>query len=239
MNCAELQRVLPEIIDGGRSVEQEAHLSSCSACSGVVSDLHLIAQEARTLQASEEPSPRVWTSIEHTLQQWEREMNFIAEQARTLQASDEPSPRVWNSIAIALRQEGLIRQPQREPVLAPTLLQRWSRAWMLPVAAVLLVVVGIRLYKPASVSAPVARQMPVSSPSEANDDQQILDVVASTSPAMRAEYEANLQHVNAYIQDARASAEADPNDEEAQQSLMDAYDQRAAVYELAMDRSLP
>jgi hypothetical protein len=239
MNCAELQGVLPEIIDGGRSVEQEAHLSSCSACSGLVSDLHLIAQEARTLQASEEPSPRVWNSIEHTLRQWEREMTSIAEQARTLQASDEPSPRVWNSIAIALRQEGLIRQPQREPVLAPTLLQRWSRAWMLPVAAVLLVVAGIRLYKPASVSAPAARQAAVTGPPEANDDKQFLDAIASTSPTMRAQYEVNLQHVNAYIQDAKASVEADPNDEEAQQSLMDAYDQRAMVYEMAMDRSLP
>jgi hypothetical protein len=239
MNCAELQRVLPDIIDSGRSAEQEAHLRSCSACSGVVSDLNLIARQARTLQASEEPSPRVWDSIKRTLEQWESELNLIAQQAPALQASEEPSPRVWNSIEIALRQEGLIRQPQREPVLVPTFFQRWSRAWMLPMAAVLLVVVGIRLYKPASVSAPAAQPIAVQSPAESNDDRQLLEAVASNSPAVRAEYEADLRNVNAYIQDARASAQADPNDEEAQQSLMDAYDQRAVVYEMAMDRSLP
>jgi hypothetical protein len=48
-----------------------------------------------------------------------------------------------------------------------------------------------------------------------------------------------LRNVNAYIQDARESAEADPNDEEAQQSLMDAYQQKAMVYEMALNRSLP
>jgi hypothetical protein len=45
--------------------------------------------------------------------------------------------------------------------------------------------------------------------------------------------------VDAGIQDAEASAEANPNDEEVQQYLIDAYDQKAMVYQLAMDRSLP
>ena len=63
MNCVEFQRILPEIIDGGRNAEQEAHLTSCSACSGLVSDLNDISREARRLRGSEEPSPRVWSSI--------------------------------------------------------------------------------------------------------------------------------------------------------------------------------
>jgi len=45
--------------------------------------------------------------------------------------------------------------------------------------------------------------------------------------------------VNEYIRDAEESAQADPNDEEAQQSLMDAYEQRAMVYDMALDRSMP
>jgi hypothetical protein len=56
---------------------------------------------------------------------------------------------------------------------------------------------------------------------------------------VRRQYEANLRDIDAYIQDAEASAKQDPNDEEAQVSLMNAYQQRSMVYEMAMDRSLP
>jgi hypothetical protein len=73
----------------------------------------------------------------------------------------------------------------------------------------------------------------------ANEDQQLLEAVGSRSPAMQATYASNLQNVNAYIRDAEESAQADPNDEEAQQVVMDAYEQRATIYEMALDRSLP
>jgi hypothetical protein len=213
MTCAEFQRVLLEVIEGGRSAEQEGHLKSCSACSGLVSDLNLISQQARLLQASEEPSPRV-----------------------------------WNSIEIALRQEGLIRQPQRERVLAPSFWQRWHAAWMLPVAAALLVVLGLfvsqrgssnRQVAQKTSSAPLHTASLATNTARINEDQQLLDMVGSRSPAVRAQYAANLQNVNAYIRDAEESVQTDPNDEEARQSLMDAYEQRAMVYEMALDRSLP
>ena len=50
MNCEEFQEVLPDVIEGGRSAEQEAHLQSCIECSGLVAELDLIAGEARQLQ---------------------------------------------------------------------------------------------------------------------------------------------------------------------------------------------
>jgi hypothetical protein len=71
------------------------------------------------------------------------------------------------------------------------------------------------------------------------DDQQLLEAVGSRAPAMQAAYASNLENVNAYIRDAEESAQADPNDEEAQQVVMDAYEQRATIYEMALDRSLP
>ena len=67
------------------------------------------------------------------------------------------------------------------------------------------------------------------------EDEQLLAAVESRSPAMKAQYASNLQNVNAYIRDAEESAHADPNDEEAQQIVMDAYEQRAAIYEMALD----
>ena len=67
MNCVELQRLLPDIMEDGRTAEQAAHLQSCPECSGLVSDLKMISQQARLLQSIDEPSPRVWNSIEVAL----------------------------------------------------------------------------------------------------------------------------------------------------------------------------
>src|SRR5947209_19996477 len=67
MNCAEFQRVLPETIEAGGSAEHQAHLISCAQCSGLVSDLNAISKTARLLRSSDEPSPRVWNSIEISL----------------------------------------------------------------------------------------------------------------------------------------------------------------------------
>ena len=248
MNCAEFQRVLPDIIGGDRNREQELHLTSCSTCSSLVSDLDTIRQEARQLQASEEPSPRVWHAIQIDLAEMQADFERIAEGARSLQASEEPSPRVWNSIEIALRQEGLIRQPQREPLLTRRPQWRWKQAWLLPVAAILLVAVGAVIYRRPhqpqvsaethSPAVPLLVATPLAAPS-AKDDAQLLETVASRSPAMREAYAANLQSVNDYIRDAQDSIKADPNDEEVQQSLIAAYEQKTMVYEMAMDRSLP
>jgi len=71
------------------------------------------------------------------------------------------------------------------------------------------------------------------------NDEPLLQEVSERAPLMRATYEANLRDVNLYIKDAKASVEADPNDEEAQQALMDAYGQKSMIYEMALDRSLP
>jgi hypothetical protein len=69
-------------------------------------------------------------------------------------------------------------------------------------------------------------------------DEQLLQEVSMRAPMMRAAYESNLKDVNNYIRDAQESVNADPNDEEAQQALMDAYGQKSMIYEMALDRSL-
>ncbi len=214
MNCAEFQRVLPGMLEGGSNAEQERHLHSCPECSELVSDL-----------------------------------NAISQQAKRLRACEEPSPRVWNSIEMALRQEGLIGQPQREPFLVSARPRRWRMAWLAPVTAAVLAVLGVMVYERGAQrqaeQQPTAREnAPASLAANINlasvsDDQQLLEMVGTRSPALRADYESNLQNVNAYIRDAEESAKANPNDEEAQQSLMDAYQQRTMVYAMALDRSLP
>jgi hypothetical protein len=218
MNCVQFQEILPEVFEGGRTAEQESHLKSCPMCSGLVADLDLIAREARQLQEVAEPSQRVWSSIE-----------------------------------IALRQEGIIRDPRLGPSLVPARPRRWSMAWLAPVAALVLVAFGIVIYQRGSRDSRLAAHLDTTTPSlvailpnsqkpsnvNNSEDDQLLAAVASRSPAMQAQYASNLQNVNAYIKDAEESAQADPNDEEAQQIVMDAYEQRATVYEMALDRSLP
>jgi hypothetical protein len=214
MTCAEFERVLPDITEGDREFEQEQHLRSCSACRSLVADL-----------------------------------NAISQQARTLQACEDPSPRVWNSIETALIHEGLIRLPARsELAKVHAFPSRWRSAWLLPVAAALLVAAGIVRYERSSgqtivqvdpAPATTQGQLASAGTEEAVADQQLLQSVARRAPAMEAAYKANLQDVNSYIRDAEESVKDNPNDEEAQRYLSNAYEQRAMIYEMAEDRSLP
>lgn len=209
MTCAEFQRELPDLVDEGGNLELQAHLKGCANCSGLAASLQSIAREARMLQASQEPSPRV-----------------------------------WNSLEIALRREGLIHEPrpQGHRLVLPSLTRRWGMAaWLVPAAAALLVGAAILLYQRPNTRqvALSASQSPIMAVSGDLNDEQLLQEVSTRAPMMRAAYESNLRDVNAYIRDAQASVNADPNDEEAQQALMDAYGQRSMIYEMALDRSLP
>jgi hypothetical protein len=208
MNCIELQASLAEIEDG-RSSAQRDHLKTCPDCSALVTELILIASAAAELRAG-----------------------------------DEPSPRVWNSIESALRQEGVIRPQSANRSLLPSLGSRWGWArWMVPAAAALLITTGLYL-RQHSLAHQLARDTaPAAAVSDLAiaglDDDDLLLEVAEQSPAMKAQYTDNLRRVNEYIQDAKGAVAANPNDEEARRSLMEAYQQKAMLFELALDRALP
>jgi hypothetical protein len=68
MNCVELQQSLAEAEDIS-GWEQKTHLRECPACSALVRELNLIVAAASQLQGADEPSPRVWNSIEFALRQ--------------------------------------------------------------------------------------------------------------------------------------------------------------------------
>jgi hypothetical protein len=196
-------------IEDGRGAEQRDHLKSCPECSALVTELILIASTAVELRGDEEPGPHVWKSIER-----------------------------------ALRQEGVIRPQRANRSLLPSLSSRWAWArWMVPAAAALLITVGLYV-REHSLSHQLARDtVPVAAASDLavaglNDDDLLLEL-AQQSPAIKAQYADNLRRVNEYIQDAKSVVAANPNDDEARRSLMEAYQQKALLFELAMDRSLP
>lgn len=204
MTCIELQDSLAEVEDGS-TAEQRAHLRSCPACSVLVKDLNLIITAAAGLQDA-----------------------------------DEPSLRVWNSIEIQLRREGLIR-PQRTGYLAPSLLAGWGGRWLVPAMAVLLVAAGLFVRDRMKVN-DLSQQakLTVPNPTQSDlDDNDLMQEVSDDAPAMRAQYRENLQRVNESIRDAQSLVDESPNDEDARRSLMDAYQQKSMLFELAMDRSLP
>ena len=205
MNCVELQQSLAEVEDGS-TPEQGSHLKTCTACSELL-----------------------------------EELNLIVATASELQASDEPSPRVWNSIEVVLRQEGLIRpQPVAGRLHLPSsFAARWGWArWLVPAAALLLLTVGIREWQ-KSLPEPSSQQAtlvgPVLNPSGLNDED-LLQEVSDNPPTMRSQYEENLRRVNDSIREDQSAVNESPNDEDARRALMDAYQQKSMLFEMAMDR---
>lgn len=208
MTCVELLESLAEHDEGTRP-EQRAHLKNCPECAALVGDLLVIACAAGELRAAHEPSPRV-----------------------------------WNNIEIALRQEGLIRRQRPRHSLLPSFGSSWGWSrWLAPAAAALLITAGIYVRERAHTS-PVASNAipPAVSTSDLmvaglNDDD-LLQGISQQSPALKAQYTDNLRRVNEYIRDAKSTVDADPNDEEARRSLLEAYQQKSMLFELALDRSL-
>jgi transglutaminase-like putative cysteine protease len=163
----------------------------------------------------------------------------IACAAGDLRAEQEPHPRVWKSIEASLRREGLIRSRRRGLSLLPSSGSPWSWArWMAPAAALLLITLGIYLRQPTRQYLPETPPVDVPTDMAGLNDNDLLQEIAKQSPALQEQYADNLRRVNQYIQDAKNIINDDPNDEEALRSLMEAYQEKAMLFELALDRSL-
>ena len=71
------------------------------------------------------------------------------------------------------------------------------------------------------------------------DDQQLIAQVSQADPGARSAYESSLREANAYIADAQAEVQSNPDDPAAQELLQDAYQQKEMLYQMAVARSLP
>ncbi len=239
MNCADVQQVLPEIMDGSPNGEFQTHLKSCPACAELVSDLELIASEARQLAATDEPAPRVWVRIAAEL----RAEGIIREpEVASARPVLVPSAgRRWNAwwlvpVAAAVVAAGsyvVKSKPAPQVATNPAVVAPQPApqvAQERPVAS-----------RPASQLAaenkpPIVIPFPKEAPNSSDqNDQQLLDEMSQRAPMMRATYENELRSVNSYIRDARAYAEQNPGDEDARKHLMDAYEQKAMLYQMALD----
>ena len=205
MTCAEFQKVLPYIIESGGNPEQEQHLRECPVCSDLVEDL-----------------------------------KYIAEQAKLLVPMEDPSPRVWEGIRGSLEREGMIKPARARGRLLGS---KSSLPWIGALAALILITLGAFLFQRAHRQQPVAVEQPASAAplrtvsmenvATEQDDQQLLQHVATSRPETEQAYASNLKQVNASIADAKKTLAADPDDADARQWLQRAYEQKAMMYEMA------
>ncbi len=210
LNCQQFEELLPEVVDGGAwSANQSAHAQSCSSCSSLVEDLRQIAQEAPQLAEMSEPSPRVWQELRKSLEA----EGIIRPQAKPGRLMD------------------FFFTPRWRPVLVP----------LGAAAALALILVAYRSDRnPADMAQNIpAKVVPANVAAALLDDEdvQLLNDVASSAPSLRAGYEDNLKNANAYIQDAKETVAKNPDSDEAREDLMQAYSEKAMVYEMAMNRS--
>jgi len=245
MTCAEVQRVLPELMESAQDGEFGAHLRECPACSELVSDLKLISSEARQLAATDEPAPRVWVRIAAEL----RAEGLIREPEAVPAVPVSTGRRRWSTwwlvpVAAALVAAGSYvvshkpaTQVAQQPPLVQTPVTSTPGSSSQPQTSVAQNQTTVA-QGPAAHVAPRQGASNVQELAEAPspEDQQFLSEVSTRAPGMRVTYENQLRAVNAYIREAQAYLDQNPGDEDARQHLMEAYQEKAMLYQMALDR---
>jgi hypothetical protein len=165
------------------------------------------------------------------------DLRQIAQEAPELAAMHDPSPRVWEGIRKSLVAEGVIR-PQAKPgrLMDFFFSPRWRPA-LVPLGAMAALVIAFVAYKSDGRPVNTAQNTPTVSAALDADDMQLINDVASKTPTLRATFEDNLRSANAYIQDAQDRVNKSPDNDEAQEDLIHAYNEKAMVYEMAIGPS--
>ena len=163
-----------------------------------------------------------------------QDLRYIAEQAKLLVPMEDPAPAVWDGIRGSLEREGLVKKPARARgrLLGP----QGVLPWIAGIAAVVLVISGIILYRRGAETQAAQTSAAVQPTDNADDDpqdQQVLTQIAEARPDMKDAYAHNLKQVNASIKESRKALESDPGDEDVRRELQRASEQKAMVYEMA------
>jgi len=262
MRCSDVERLLPEIIEGIGHPEFQAHLKACPRCAELVADLEFISSEARCLAECDEPPPRVWVNIANQLRSEGliREPETASAGPALVLARSRRRTAWWLvPIAAAIVAAGAYQlthhaaqpvtqqaaqpaaqQPAVQPV-QPTVQQPpASQAQLAQSTPSVRSGAPTRAAESVVVTAPHAapnlpEQAEISPPPSA-EDEQFLSEVSQGAPNMRATYEDQLRAVNAEIRETQEYIKWHPGDLDARQHLMEAYQQKAMLYQMALDR---
>jgi len=109
---------------------------------------------------------------------------------------------------------------------------------MMAAAAAIVVAIVAGYYSrttapPTALGSSTMGNMVASSGTLEPEDQQLIRSVSTRGSAATDSYRKNLEDVNAYIADAKKWVEAHPDDLDARDALMRAYDQKQLLYEMA------
>ncbi len=123
----------------------------------------------------------------------------------------------------------------------PPQARNWTPfGWAMALAAMAVFAALLINYRPQLPPAPASAQNISAQPAAfEGDDQQLISRVSQQAPDVRRAYEDSLREVNAYITDAQQAVDRDPGDTAAQEHLLDAYQQKEMLYEMATSRALP
>jgi len=262
MRCSDVERLLPEVIEGIGYPEFEAHLKLCPRCAELVSDLKWIASESRGLAECDEPPPRVWVNIANQL----RSEGIIREpQTAPARVFVPARPRrriAWwlAPVAAAIIAAGAYQlthysappvaqqaaqQPTAQP--APSVQQPAAQSASQVAQSSVRTAPATPTAKtqqvakqPATGPVPAVNENPNEqaeiSPPPSADDERFLSEVSQGAPSMRATYENQLRAVNAEIRETQEYIKWHPGDLDARQHLMEVYQQKAMLYQMALDR---
>jgi hypothetical protein len=211
ITCREFLNYLEPWMEGERPPDAQAHVRSCSNCSGVIKDLEAIRSEAGSWSASEQDAPeRVWTSLRAQL---ERE-GLIREAIPAREGRlDAAAPRAgWFG--------GLFPRLPR-PVLAGAYL-----AALIAVAFALSGPVNRRVNEARWLKGTQISTSPLSA--QLNfAEQNSNSYVTRSNPVVAASLHQNLAIVDNYIALCEKSVSEDPQNEVARDYLYEAYQQKA------------
>jgi hypothetical protein len=194
-----------------------AHVAGCRQCQGFVADLQAIVSAAERLPAEIEPPAHVWVSLRNQLELEGIIKEPVAALPRT--ATEEEQSSRWHSLGNFVR----------------------TRAFATVTVGLLIAAAGIlQLLQPGNPlpSASFPEPNGLAQTAKVLNEQEV-DLrnmhLTSTSP-VDASLEQNLQQVDAFIADCERHLKEVPQDELAREYLSDAYQQKAELLSVMMDR---
>jgi len=209
MQCKDVEEVLEQEGLAPLPEAARAHLAGCRHCQGLLDDLETIVSAAHELPAEVEPPARVWVSLRNQL-----EAEGIIKEAVAAPAAERPSR--WPGLAQFLRGRALATVTVGALIAAAAIVQiRYSGEGLAPGSA---------------DSIEPARQVV----NDAERDLQNMHL-AGTSP-VDASLRQNLQQIDDFIADCERHLKEAPQDELAREYLYSAYQQKAELLAVMMDR---
>jgi hypothetical protein len=206
MQCKEVEFVLER--EGFMPVPESAraHLAGCSSCQGLVADLTEIVATAHLLPTEVEPPARIWTSLRTQL-----ENEGIIKAPRAARAS------WWQGFS----------------ELFPT------RA-LATVSVGLLIIAAMLVQAPRRVSAPTATETRSVYGEVAvalnQDERGLLQAAPAVDSSLDLSLRQNLEIVDSFIADCEQRLKEQPGDDFAREYLSGAYQQKAELLSVMMER---